>query len=392
MNNKKLKNKIINLSNKLIKWIPRNGSTKIKNMIKNRLDWCISRQRVWGVPIILLIDKYNNIHPKTLTILKKAIEITKKKGSDFWYTDNIFKTFNINKNFKQIVDVLDVWFDSSVVYDHILKKQNTKLPLDLCMEGSDQYRGWFQVSIINSISNYNSIPYKNILTHGFILDADGKKMSKSLNNIISPNYIIKKYGAEIFRLWTSSVNYTFDVNFSEETIKRICEAYRKIRNTFRFMLSNTEELNLHSKKIIFLKLDEWIIYKLFLLKKEIKKENKNFKFYAIYKKIYTFCINELCSKYFEIIKDKLYTLNSNSQEASKITLYIISYTLIKLIAPILSFTAEEIWKHLKYKDKESIFLSNFKINLKYIKNIKFNIENNIIIEKLFHLKDKLNKK
>ncbi|HIH2762398.1 MAG TPA: class I tRNA ligase family protein [Candidatus Azoamicus sp.] len=252
INNKKLKNKIIKLSNNLIKWNPKNGAIKIKNMIKNRLDWCISRQRVWGVPIILLLDKNNKIHPKTINILDKASILTKNNGADFWYKDNIFKLFDINKKkYKQVIDVLDVWFDSSVVYDYISKTENIKLPIDLCIEGNDQYRGWFQVSIINSISNYKFIPYKNILTHGFILDADGKKMSKSLNNIISPNYIIKKHGAEIFRLWTSSVNYKFDVNFSEETIKRICEAYRKIRNTFRFMLSNTEQIKLNSKHYFF---------------------------------------------------------------------------------------------------------------------------------------------
>jgi isoleucyl-tRNA synthetase len=297
--------------------------------------------------------------------------------------------------YTQVIDVLDVWFDSSVVYNYIATKNKFNIPLNLCLEGHDQYRGWFQVSLINSISIYEKIPYKNIITHGFVLDNFGRKMSKSLNNIISPNHIVKNYGAEILRLWVSSVNYQFDVNFSDETLHRICEAYRKIRNTFRFILSNFKNIKIkieRKKKIKLSKLDVWILYKLFLLKKEITKENKKYKFYSIYKKIYKFCINELCSKYFEIIKDKLYTLNCKSRNFSQITIYIILYTLGKLIAPILSFTTEEMWGYLQYKDATSIFFSNVKINLTFINSIKFNIKENIYLEKIFKTKNDINKK
>lgn len=400
IDNNYLRERIINISNNDIKWIPQTGKKKIMSMIIDRPDWCLSRQRLWGVPIFLFINKNDNsFHPETSFILEKIIDIIKIKGSHFWYNDDVFKMFNINKDlYFKIDDVLDVWYDSGSVYKHILDKHsNNKLPFDLCLEGNDQYRGWFQSSLINSIANFNISPYKFIIAHGFVLDGSGRKMSKSLNNIISPDDILNSYGADILRLWTSSVNYCFDVNISNEILDRICESYRKIRNTFRFILSNIYDLSLENnslQNLSFLKIDLWLKDEFIIFKNDILNDFNNYKFYSIYKKIHNFCIDILGSKYFEIVKDRLYLMHRDSifRLSCQAILYYILYNFVKLISPILSFTSEEIWNNLKIVESESIFFSEFDFNIQANKEMYyFNIKDFLFFDKVFYIKNILNK-
>lgn len=391
------KKKILDIVSNNIKWIPESGKTKMISMLNDRPDWCISRQRFWGIPLFFFIDDNGNVHPETEKIMDKIILLIKNDGCNFWYNSDVFNILNIDKKiYKKTTDVLDVWFDSSVVYKYISDFYKINLPFDLCVEGSDQYRGWFQVSLINSIANYNINPYKTILAHGFILDKFGRKMSKSLNNVISPNDVISKYGVDILRLWISSVNYHCDINLSDEILERVSEAYRKIRNTFRFLLSNLYDLeiiNLFFKNFNLLKLDIWIISKFCLLNKDIILDYSNYKFCQVYKKIYKFFIEDLGCKYFDLIKDRLYIALYDSiyRKSAQFVLFYLIFNLVKLIAPILSFTAEEIWTYIPLINKKSVFLSNFQSKIFLKKKITFNIKNAIFWDKMFCLKNNLNK-
>jgi len=389
--------KLLDVVSNSITWIPSLGKSKMLSMLKDRPDWCLSRQRMWGIPLILFVDHNGIIHPNILSIIEKSLSFIKMYGVDFWYKLDVFDLFSIDKTvYDKVIDVLDVWFDSSVVYKYISNFYGIKLPFDLCIEGSDQYRGWFQVSLINSIANYSVIPYKTILSHGFVLDKFGRKMSKSLKNVVSPNDVILKYGADILRLWVSSVNYCFDVNISDEILSRISEAYRKIRNTFRFCLSNLYDLNFKNDffyDLNLLEVDSWLLYRFYILRSNVLNDYLNYEFYSAYKKIYNFCIDDLGSKYLDLIKDRLYTerFDSKFRKSAQFILFYLSYNLSKLISPILSFTAEEIWSYLPVKDVESIFLSKFKLKFIGYNKLEFNVHRCIFWDKIFYLRSCVNK-
>lgn len=394
--NKDLRNLAMDFASDLIQWIPLWGKDRMLKTLEFRPDWCISRQRVWGVPIVLFISrKTGDFHPETSSIIDKIISIVLKFGCDAWYEFDIYELLNVDVSvYFKVNDVLDVWYDSSVVFKHIFNKYpNLNLPYDLCIEGNDQYRGWFQVSLLNSLCVYGIAPYKSILTHGFVLDGVGRKMSKSLNNVISPIDVVDEYGADILRLWVSSVNYFNDVNISDEILSRICESYRKVRNTIKFLLSNISDFDPNFNLLDMnrmLGIDVWILHKLCKLNDYILENYENYNFYLVYQKIYSFCIDDLCSKYLDVIKDRLYTSKYDSvlRFSAQSSLYYIICVLLKLLSPILSFTCEEAWKNVPGYKEESIFLSSF------CKDWSFGIDKFELFdefEKLFIVKSEMNK-
>ncbi len=397
LKNNKFKKKILK-SIKKVKWIPSWGYKKIKNMIINRPDWCISRQRYWGTPIPIFINKKNyKIHPKTLKIIDIISSKIKKYGPNYWLDIHPKKLGVNNKKYTKVLDVLDVWFDSgatcfSIMNPNFLKKKNH---IDLYLEGTDQYRGWFMSSLIINTAINNSAPYKKILTHGFIVDQKGKKMSKSLKNYINPKEITNKYGADILRLWVASIKFTKEIHISNNIILQISRKYRKIRNTIKFIISNLDEFNPKNNYIIpkkMLLIDKWIIHKTKKTQQKIIKLYEKFKFYKVTKKIFKFLNIYLSSIYLDIIKDRKYTIKKNTLPYYSVqtTLWILIETIIKWIAPILSFTAEEIWKYLPRKKPSSIYEETWFEKLFYIhKNNHINIK---IWNKLIKIKNYLNKK
>lgn len=357
-----------------IKFIPSWGRNRLESMLERRPDWCISRQRVWGVPITVFICRECGEILKDFIYYKRVIRIFEEKGCDPWFTESVENLLPEgvkcplcgSKNFEKERDILDVWFDSGVSFAGVLEKRSElKFPAQLYLEGSDQHRGWFQSSLLCSVGTREVPPYKMILTHGFVVDGKGRKMSKSLGNVIHPQDLIKKYGAEIVRLWVSAEDYRDDIKISQEILDRLVETYRKIRNTCRFLLGNLYDFNPERDLIDFEKLpafERYILYRLSESLKKIRQSYENFEFHLVTYEIHRFCTVELSSLYIDINRDFLYCESPHSvkRRATQTVLYYALDTLVKVMAPILSFTAEEIWQFLPYSKKEiSVFMTEF---------------------------------
>ena len=347
---------------KNIKWLPSWGEDRISNMIDGRPDWCLSRQRSWGVPIPLFLHKETNeLHPNTSSILEEAQKIIKEGNIEAWIDfdkRSIVKDFD---DYSEVKDTLDVWFDSGVTHQTVLKGRGIDETADLYLEGSDQHRGWFQSSLITSHAINKTSPYKNVLTHGFVVDAEGQKMSKSVGNIISPQKIIKDKGADILRMWVAMTDYTKEMTISEEIIKRVSESYRRIRNTSKFLLSNINDFDVNDfDKSNLLVLDKWIIHKAEEMNKQIQNDYEEFRFNKIMKDVINFCTLELGGYYLDIIKDRLYTSKSEGipRYSAQMTCYVLMRYINSWIAPILTFTAEEIYSKIP-NCKESIYLDDW---------------------------------
>ncbi len=357
-----------------VQWIPSWGEERIASMVRDRNDWCISRQRTWGVPLPIFYCEKCKEPYVTEESIKKIQDIFREKGSNAWYDmseeELMPEGAKCSKcgctHFKKETDIMDVWFDSGSTHQSVLVERGIKYPADLYLEGNDQYRGWFQSSLLTSVATNGIAPYKQVLTHGFVTDGQGRKMSKSLGNGVAPSDVANKYGADILRLWALSSDYTTEVSLSDAILKQISEVYRKIRNTARYILGNTFDYNPEEpvKYEDLQEIDKWALTRLNKLIKDCTENYDNYSFSNCYHDINQFCVIDMSNFYLDIIKDRLYTSKKDSvaRRAAQTTMYIILDALVKILAPMIPFTAEEIWKamkHTKNEEVESVMLTDY---------------------------------
>ncbi len=360
-----------------VNWIPEWGKARISDMVEKRPDWCISRQRSWGTPMPLFVHKETReLHPNTLELLEKVAAKVEKEGIDAWFELDAEELLGKDAEFyEKIKDTLDVWFDSGVSHYCVLKQNAAlKLPADLYLEGSDQHRGWFNSSLTTAVAIDGEAPYRMVLTHGYTVDAEGKKLSKSKGNYIALDKLVAQHGADILRLWVASTDYRYEVSISEEIIKRTADAYRRIRNTARFLLANLFDFIPEQHKVgpsELVELDRWIIKRGQQLQTEILTAYENFNFHVIYQKIHNFCAVDLGSFYLDVIKDRQYTTakDSVSRRSCQTAMFYIIEALTRLLAPILSFTAEELWQFIPGEHGASVFLDKWFDDWPAIENV-----------------------
>jgi isoleucyl-tRNA synthetase len=354
---------------KKVKWVPEWGEARIESMVGNRPDWCISRQRTWGVPLCLFIDKKDGQpHPDAAELMEKVAVLIEEKGIQAWYDLDPSELVDADK-YEKIDDTLDVWFDSGVTHYCVLSARDyLRQPADLYLEGSDQHRGWFQSSLLTSVGIHGHAPYKHCLTHGFVVDGKGEKMSKSKGNVMAPNDVINKLGADVLRLWVSSSDYRGEMAVSEEILKRTGDTYRRLRNTSRFLLANLEGFDPATDMIAkedLLPLDRWAVDAAYQAQEAIIDAYENYNFWVVAQKIHHFCSIDMGSFYLDIIKDRQYTAKrgSKAQRSCQTALYHIVEALVRWMAPILSFTANEIWpllpKPANGEREKSVFISEW---------------------------------
>ncbi len=344
-----------------VKWIPSWGEDRITGMVRDRNDWCISRQRLWGVPIPIFYCKDCGKELITRESLNAVVEAVKKEGSDAWFKYDAAQLLPEGTTckcgcheFTKETDVMDVWFDSGCSHAAVLAtRDDLRRPADLYLEGNDQHRGWFQSSLLTSVAWKGEAPYKAVLTHGMVIDLEGRKMSKSLGNGIAPGDIIKQYGADILRLWVASSDYQTDVRISNEILKQLSESYRKIRNTARFILGNLGDFNPDKDRVSFeelLPIDKWAVYRLDELIKKVEEAYTQFEFHIVYHSIHDFCVVDMSNFYLDVLKDRLYVekADSKSRRAAQTVIYDVLDALTRMIAPVLAFTSDEIWSYMPH--------------------------------------------
>jgi isoleucyl-tRNA synthetase len=379
---------------------PSKGKERLRSMIETRPDWCVSRQRVWGVPLPIFVNK------KTKEILvddevnENIANIYEKEGSDCWFSDNPQRFLGEkykSEDYEKLSDIVEVWFDSGSTHSFVLeKREDLKWPASMYLEGSDQHRGWFHSSLLESCGTRGKAPFESILSHGFVVDGKGLKMSKSLGNVIAPEDILKKYGADILRIWVASSNYAEDLRIDHSILDQHADSYRKIRNTFRYLLGNLndnfEEVDFEKINLSELpELEQFMLHKIYSLNENFKNYFNNYDFHNLYKELLNFCTVDLSAFYFDIRKDSLYcdSKDSKKRKSTIILLNVILKSLLRWFAPILSFTTEEIYRLLMNDDK-SIHLTKFidfpksfkneNLNQKWLELIKIRNVCNISIE------------
>ncbi len=366
-----------------VEWLPDWGQARIAGMIDNRPDWCISRQRTWGVPITLFIHRQTGeIHPDSVTLIGEVAKRIEADGIDAWFElDSEELLGDEAADYDKVTDTLDVWFDSGVSHYAVLGRESTAdggvldacgmaqsvdlpFPADLYLEGSDQHRGWFQSSLLSSVAIDGKPPYRTVLTHGFTVDADGRKMSKSVGNVISPQKVANRLGADIIRLWVAATDYRGEMSVSDEILQRMTDAYRRMRNTARFLLANLDGFEMSENGLDWssmVALDRWAVARARTLQAGIIDDYRRYDFHAIYQKIQNFCAVDMGSRYLDIIKDRQYTTQADSQarRSAQTAMQHIIEAMVRWLAPILSFTAEDIWLHMPGERGESVFLESW---------------------------------
>ncbi len=399
MESHKLRDKALKAIDETV-FYPSKGKERLKSMIETRPDWCVSRQRVWGVPLPIFVNKKTKEILVDDDVIENIASIYEEEGSDCWFSDNpqrfLGKKYKAEE-FDKLSDIVEVWFDSGSTHSFVLeKREDLKWPASMYLEGSDQHRGWFHSSLLESCGTRGKAPFESILSHGFVVDGKGLKMSKSLGNVIAPEDILKKYGADILRIWVASSNYAEDLRIDYSILDQHAESYRKIRNTFRYLLGNINDsfeiTNLNELNIENLpELEQLMLHKIYVLNSNFKKYFSNYDFHNLYKELLNFCTVDLSAFYFDIRKDNLYcdAKDSKKRKSTILLLNIILNALLKWFAPILSFTTEEIYK-LLFKDQKSIHLEKFlefpekfkneKLSKKWIELIKIRDTCNISIE------------
>lgn len=358
-----------------VQWIPGWGEERISTMVRDRADWCISRQRIWGVPIPIFYCKdcgKEIINDETITAVKNLF---REKGSNAWYeyeaSDILPDSVKCEcgcKEFEKETDIMDVWFDSGSSHAAVLEaRDGLRSPADLYLEGSDQHRGWFQSSLLTSVATRGGAPFKTVLTHGYVIDEEKRKMSKSLGNGIDPSDVIKEYGADILRLWVASSDYTSDIKISKDLLKQLSEVYRKIRNTWRFILGNINDFNPDTDSVSYdemNELDRWALLKLNKLVKKVSEAYGRYEFHTMFHSIHNFCVVDMSNFYLDIVKDRLYTSKAQAKErrAAQTVMYEILEALVLMLTPVLAFTSEEVWQFMPHRashDAESIQLNDW---------------------------------
>ncbi|KIF51762.1 isoleucine--tRNA ligase [Vibrio owensii] len=349
---------------KNVEWMPEWGQSRIEGMIEGRPEWCISRQRTWGVPIALFVHKETaELHPNTLELIEKVALLVEEKGIQAWWdVDSAELLGDEADQYEKVLDTLDVWFDSGVTHFSVVdaREEYNGNSADLYLEGSDQHRGWFQSSLISSIAMKDEAPYKQVLTHGFVVDGHGRKMSKSIGNVVAPKDVTNKLGADILRLWVASTDYTGEVAVSDEILKRSADAYRRIRNTARFFLANLSGFNPETDIVPveeMVALDRWAVGRALAAQEEIVKAYEEYNTHGVTQRLMQFCSIEMGSFYLDVIKDRQYTAKrgGNAQRSCQTALYYIVEALVRWMAPIMSFTADEIWNEMPGQRDKFVF-------------------------------------
>ena len=363
---------------KHVRWVPAWGEERITGMIEGRPDWCISRQRTWGVPITLFVHRVSEeLHPQTDALMYKAADLIEQYGIDCWYENDIYQRLGVDESeYMQVKDILDVWFDSGVSHRCVLdEREELRRPADLYLEGSDQHRGWFQSSLLTSVAMYGEAPYRQVLTHGFVVDADGKKMSKSMGNVIAPQKVMNSLGADILRLWVAAADYRQEMTVSDEILKRVSDAYRRIRNTARFLLGNLDGFvpgdALAPEQM--LPFDRWAVDRALQIQNEVSQAYDDYQFMQVYQKVNNYCAMELSAIYLNVLKDRLYTTGRDSlpRRSAQTAMYHILESLVRWIAPVLSYTAEEIWAVMPGDRPDSVLMSEWYDGLFALDNVDY---------------------
>jgi len=354
-----------------VRWVPEWGQNRIEAMLEQSPDWCISRQRTWGVPIALFVHRETQeLHPRTAELIEQVALKVEEQGIEAWFELEADELLGDEaEQYSKVTDTLDVWFDSGVTHQGVLgRREGHSYPADLYLEGSDQHRGWFQSSLKTGLAITGQAPYKQVLTHGFTVDGQGRKMSKSIGNVVAPQEVMNKYGADILRLWVASTDYRNEMTCSDDILKRAADAYRRIRNTARFLLANLNGFNPETDLVApenMVALDRWAVDRAAKLQKELLNHYENYEFLNVYQKVSIFCSQEMGGFYLDIIKDRQYTAATDgvARRSCQTALYHIVEALTRWVAPILSFTADEILEQIPGKHDESVLLGTWYENL-----------------------------